>query len=131
MQKLMKPGIEQLLSAGWLTDKRVGLVSHVAALDSRGCLSAERLWENAGVNLTCLFGPEHGFFGKAGAGETCGTVQHPKWHIPVYSLYGKTKKPTAAMLRNVDTLIFDIQDIGARPYTYVSTLQYVLEAAAR
>ncbi|MDD4869945.1 MAG: DUF1343 domain-containing protein [Kiritimatiellae bacterium] len=124
------PGIDVLLSQKqkWLSGKRVGLVSHSAAVDSRGCLSADRLHKEA--NLTCLMGPEHGFFGKAGAGEFLNDAKHPSWNIPIFSLYGETRKPTRKMLTKVDTIIFDIQDIGARPYTFVSTLRYVLEAAA-
>ena len=127
----MKVGIDTLIRTDWLKNKRVGLVSHMAARDSRGCLSAQRMVSDPRIDLACLFGPEHGFAGKAGAGEACRTTRHHGWGIPVYSLYGKTKKPTASMLRDVDTLVFDIQDIGTRCYTYVSTLRYVLEAAAR
>lgn len=124
------PGIDVLLQqkTKWLSGRRVGLVSHAAAVDSRGCASAGRLHGEA--DLTCLMGPEHGFFGKAGAGELCSDAKHPSWNIPIFSLYGKTRKPTTSMLKNVDTIVFDIQDIGARPYTFVSTLRYVLEAAS-
>jgi len=75
-------------------------------------------------------GPEHGFFGQAKAGELCNNAKHPQWKIPIFSLYGTTRKPTPAMMKNIDTIVFDIQDIGARPYTYVSTLRFVLEAAS-
>jgi uncharacterized protein YbbC (DUF1343 family) len=102
----------------------------MAAVDSAGCSSAQRLWEDDGVELACLLGPEHGFFGSAGAGEACRNTRHPDWGIPVFSLYGGVRKPTAAMLRRVDTLVFDLQDLGIRCYTYVSTLRGVLEAAA-
>ncbi len=67
---------------------------------------------------------------RGGAGELLDHGLHPRWRIPIYSLYGPTRRPTAAMLRKLDTLVFDLQDIGARPYTYVSTLREVLEAAA-
>jgi len=124
------PGIDVLLSQNrtWLSGKRIGLVSHMAAVDSKGRLSAQRLHDNA--RLACIMGPEHGFYGMAGAGEFCNDSKHPYWNIPIFSLYGDTRKPTQKMLRNVDTIVFDIQDIGARPYTFVSTLRYVLEAAA-
>ena len=124
------PGIDVLLSQNrkWLSGKRIGLVSHMAAVDSKGCPSAQRLHKES--NLKCIMGPEHGFAGTAGAGELCSDAIHPYWNIPIFSLYGKTRKPTPAMLKTIDTIVFDIQDIGARPYTFVSTLRYVLEAAA-
>jgi len=124
------PGIDTLLSQQkkWIAGKRIGLVTHTAAVDSKGWLSAERLHREA--NLKCIMGPEHGFFGKAGAGKKCSDARHPTWNIPIFSLYGETRKPTSAMLKKVDTIVFDIQDIGARCYTYVSTLRLVLEAAA-
>lgn len=123
-------GMDILLSRNkkWLSGKRIGLVSHMAAVDSKGCPSARRFYRE--TRLTCIMGPEHGFSGLAGAGELCKDAIHPKWNIPVFSLYGETRKPTAAMLKNVDTIVFDVQDIGARPYTFVSTLRYVLEAAS-
>lgn len=126
------PGIDTLLGRNkrWLAGRRVGLVSHLAAVDSRGCLTAERLWRDPDVELVCLMGPEHGFFGRAGAGARCGSRRHPAWGIPVYSLYGRHRRPTPGMLRGLDTIIFDLQDLGARCYTYVSTLRLVLEAAA-
>lgn len=131
--KRFLPGIDVLLSKhnSWLAGERVGLVSHVAAVDSMGCPSAERLAGGRGFRLSCLFSPEHGFFGAAPPGASLLSQRHPTLSVPVFSLYGQTKEPTAAMLRNVDTLVFDLQDIGARPYTYVSTLRLVLEAAAK
>lgn len=127
------PGIDVLLSkhASWLTGQRIGLVSHVAAVDSVGCPSADRLAASDGTHLVSLFAPEHGFFGVAPPGSPLRTGRHPTLDIPVFSLYGQTKEPTARMLRGIDTLIFDLQDIGARSYTYVSTLKLVLEAAAK
>ncbi len=124
------PGIEVLLQQhrNWLAGRRIGLVSHTAAVDSRGCTSASMLHRE--TNLVCIMGPEHGFSGKAGAGEFCGDSTHPFWKIPVFSLFGKRRKPTPAMLNKLDTIVFDIQDIGARPYTFVSTLRLVLEAAS-
>lgn len=114
----------------WIAGRRVGLVSHLAATTANGMTSAERLWREPGVRLAALFGPEHGFFGLAGAGETVARQRHPAWRLPMYSLYGAARKPTPAMLRGLDTLIVDLQDLGARPYTYGSTLRTVLEAAA-
>ena len=125
-------GIDTLLSrhGSWLSGKRIGLVSHRAATDLRGTLTAQRLHDDPRIHLTCLMGPEHGFFGLAGAGELCASTLHPDWHIPVFSLYGATRKPTPAMLKHFDAIVFDIQDLGTRCYTYVSTLRYILEVAA-
>jgi uncharacterized protein YbbC (DUF1343 family) len=81
------------------------------------------------VNIVKIFGPEHGFRGQAGAGEKVANAIDAQTGIPVISLYGDHKKPTAEDLKNVDILIFDVQDVGVRFYTYISSLQYVLEAA--
>lgn len=126
------PGIDVLVGAkkNWIKGRRIGLVSHPAAVNSSGAPSAQALL-NAGAGLTALFGPEHGFFGTETAGEKVKNKIHPQWHIPVYSLYGKTRRPTADMLCDLDVIVFDLQDLGARPYTYVSTLRCVLEAAAQ
>lgn len=125
-------GLDVLLDlhSDWLHGQRIGLVSHAAAVDCNGVTSAERFYRAPDVALTALFGPEHGFAGLAAAGELTQDEKHSAWGIPVYSLYGATKKPTPAMLEEVDTLVVEFQDLGARPYTYVSTLRLVLEAAA-
>lgn len=125
------PGIDTLLAGrpGLLRNRRVGLVSHSAALDSSGRTSAEALHARLARRLTCLLAPEHGFLGSAGAGAHCPHARHPDWQIPIHSLYGPTRKPTPEMLANIDTLIFDLQDIAVRCYTYVSTLRLVIEAA--
>lgn len=85
---------------------------------------------NTWVNLVKVFSPEHGFRGKADAGEQVKDGVDQKSGLPVISLYGKNKKPTASQLSDVDVILFDIQDVGARFYTYISTLHYILEAAA-
>ena len=82
------------------------------------------------VNLVKLFCPEHGFRGQAEAGATIASGKDPLTGLPVVSLYGKNKKPTADQLQDVDILLFDLQDVGCRFYTYISTLHYVMEAAA-
>ncbi|MDD5677618.1 MAG: DUF1343 domain-containing protein [Kiritimatiellae bacterium] len=126
------PGIDVLLirHRHWLEGKRIGLVSHLAAVDTRGMTSAERLWRERSLNLKALFGPEHGFFGLGGAGQELRHRRHPGWGIPVYSLYGPARRPTSAMFKNLDAVIVDLQDLGARCYTFVTTLRYVLEQAA-
>ena len=82
------------------------------------------------VNITTIFAPEHGFRGKADAGEMVDSGKDKKTGLPIISLYGSHKKPTAEDLADVDILIFDIQDVGARFYTYISTMHYIMEAAA-
>jgi len=125
-------GIDVLLQSGAkiLRGKRVGLVAHPASVDGTGCPTAARLRAIPGIKLAALFSPEHGFFGIAGAGDHVASVRHPSWKIPVHSLYGQTRRPTNAMLKGLDVLVFDLQDLSIRCYTYVSTLRYVLEAAA-
>jgi len=110
-----------------LLNKRVGIVANQTSLIGSTHLVDTLL--KRGVNITCVFAPEHGFRGEAGAGETIRDGKDPVTGLPVFSLYGKTKKPTAEMLSDIDVLVFDIQDVGARFYTYISTLHYVLEAA--
>ncbi|MEI8138304.1 MAG: DUF1343 domain-containing protein [bacterium] len=131
VDKTFKSGMDVLLEdhPDWLAGSRVGLVSHTAAVDQAGITSAEKLRHCPGVNLCALFGPEHGFRGLAAAGDPTQDESHSEWNIPIYSLYGTTRKPTREMLQGVDILVVEFQDLGARPYTYVSTLSLVLEAA--
>jgi uncharacterized protein YbbC (DUF1343 family) len=109
---------------------RVGLLCHAAGVTSAGEHGAVALRRLLGSRLAALFGPEHGVRGRAGAGEPVADGRHPDWDIPVYSLYGDTRRPTAEMLDAVDILVCDLQDLGVRCYTYGSTLKLVLEAAA-
>ena len=109
--------------------KKVGLVTNQSGVDSQGISTITRLWQEPDVKLTALYGPEHGIDGKALAGAYVESYTHPEYQIPVYSLYGKTRTPTKEMLSNIDVLVFDIQDVGARWYTYISTLNYAMKAA--
>lgn len=113
-----------------LKNRRVGLLSHQAALTADGSTSAQLLHRALGRRLAALYGPEHGFFGQAGAGEHTYTRQHPDWHIPVYALYGERRKPAPEMLAGVDVMVCDLQDLGVRCYTYLATLRNMLEACA-
>jgi uncharacterized protein YbbC (DUF1343 family) len=130
--KRFLPGIDTLLARhpSWLHGRRVALVSHTAAVDACGRPTADRLHAHPSVRLVSLMGPEHGFAGTAGAGVACAAARHPDWRIPIHSLYGTTRQPTRAMLRQVDALVVDLQDLAVRCYTYVSTLRLVLESAA-
>jgi uncharacterized protein YbbC (DUF1343 family) len=126
-------GIDVLLSKhrDWLCGRRrVGLLSHQAALDAAGATAAQRLRRELGGRLAALFGPEHGFLGQAGAGVATHTCRHPDWRIPVYSLYGARRRPTPEMLDGIDVVVCDLQDLGCRCYTYLATLRHLLEAAA-
>jgi len=113
-----------------LAGRRVGLLSHQAALTSDGSTSAQLFHRALGSRLVALYGPEHGFFGQAGAGEHTYTRMHPDWDLPVYSLYGERRKPAPEMLAGVDVVVCDLQDLGTRCYTYLATLRNMLEACA-
>ncbi len=125
-------GLDHLISAqpDLVRGKRVGLVTHPAAVLPSLRSAADALLD-AGVKLTTLFGPEHGFDGSAADGAPVGDAVHPRTGLPVFSLYGPAQEPTPAMLTHVDVLMFDMQDVGARFYTFISTLFYVLRGAAK
>ena len=110
--------------------RRVGLLTHPAALCNNGRWCADRFVDEPDVELVCVLGPEHGVFGQAGAGEPVKTTVHPRWRIPLYSLYGTERKPAPDMLQGLDVLVIDLQDLGVRCYTYGTTLALALEAAA-
>lgn len=111
--------------------KKIGLITNQTGLNSAGENIITLLSNYKSTNLVALYGPEHGIDGKAKAGDYVKSYIHPSLNIPVYSLYGDTRKPTKDMLSNIDVLIFDIQDIGSRSYTYMSTLNYCMVAAAQ
>ncbi|REL33376.1 DUF1343 domain-containing protein [Rhodohalobacter sp. SW132] len=111
-----------------IQEKRVGLVMNPTAVVD-GVHMLDTLLAR-GVNITALYAPEHGFRGEAGAGERIEDGADQQTGLPVYSLYGQTRKPTPEMLRDVDLLLFDMQDVGARFYTYHATMGLVIEAAA-
>ncbi|MEJ5305481.1 MAG: DUF1343 domain-containing protein [Ignavibacteria bacterium] len=110
--------------------KNIGIIAnHTSVLENDEHL-IDFLFRTKQVNIIAAFGPEHGFRGDAPAGEKIESSIDEKTGIPVYSLYGKINKPTPEMLKGIDVLIYDIQDVGARFYTYISTLYLCLEAAA-
>ncbi|MBR3205189.1 MAG: DUF1343 domain-containing protein, partial [Bacillus sp. (in: Bacteria)] len=127
----VKTGIETLLSSNlsWLKGKKVGLITNPTGIDANMKSSVDLLFEHPDIKLTALYGPEHGVRGDAQAGEGVESYTDEKTGLPVYSLYGKTRKSTPEMLKNVDVLLFDIQDVGARYYTYIYTMAYAMEAA--
>jgi len=127
----VKPGADILIERqlALLDGKRVGLITNHTGRLSGGEFLVDVLLEK-GINVVALFGPEHGIRGEADAGEKVGDAKDAKTGIPVFSLYGKTRKPTDEMLANVDVLVYDIQDVGTRFYTYISTMGLSMEAAA-
>lgn len=131
-QPKVKTGLEVLMSDDYkiLHGKRVGLITNQTGVDSKLRSTIDILYDAPQVNLVALFGPEHGVRGDYSAGEHVGFYTDKKTGLPVYSLYGKTRKPTPEMLKNIDVLVYDIQDIGCRSYTFISTMGYAMEAAA-
>ena len=114
---------------GDLKGKSVGLlVNHTARVDSMHL--SDVVWESPAIELGAMFGPEHGIRGEADAGEEISDGIDRRTGVPVYSLYGDTRKPSVESLENLDALVFDIQDIGARFYTYISTMGMAMQAAA-
>lgn len=128
----VRTGLEVLRDRGFapLKGKRIGLITNPTGIDSDLRATVDILAKAPGVKLVALFGPEHGVRGDASAGAQVAGGRDADTGLPVYSLYGKTRKPTVEMLRGLDVLVYDIQDIGARSYTYISTLGYAMEAAA-
>ena len=126
------PGIDILRERGFdiLKGKRIGLVTNPTGVDAHLISTIDILSKAPGVRLVALFGPEHGVRGDVSAGQAIASSTDPVTGVPVYSLYGRTKKPTPEMLRDVDVLVYDIQDIGVRSYTYITTLGLCMEAAA-
>lgn len=110
--------------------KRIGIITNHTAYNSKGEHISDIFLAMPDVQVTAFFGPEHGIRGKADAGEKIDDQTDPISDIPIYSLYGKTRKPNEEMLANVDVLVFDIQDVGARFYTYIYTMAYGMQAAA-
>ena len=125
-------GIEVLKESNFkiLAGKRVGLITNPTGVDSKLKSTINILYEAKNVHLVALFGPEHGVRGDYAAGDIVETYTDPQTNLPVFSLYGRTRKPTAEMLKGIDVLVYDIQDIGCRSYTYISTMGLAMEAAA-
>ena len=129
-QPVVKPGIEVLRDSGFqrLVGKRVGLVTNPSGVDSQLRSTIDILFNAPGVDLVALYGPEHGVRGDVYAGGAVTDAIDTKTGLPVYSLYGATRKPTKEMLKGIDIMVYDIQDVGARSYTFISTLGLVMEA---
>ncbi len=128
----VEPGIDVLRARGFdiLQGQRVGLLTNQSGRSSDGRAAIDILQSAPGVNLVALFAPEHGVRGVIAAGQKFASARDAQTGLPVFSLYGKTRKPTPAMLRGLDSLVFDLQDIGSRSYTYLATLELCRIACA-
>ncbi len=111
-----------------LRGKRVGLLTHPAGVNRDGISTIDVLRRSPAVNLVALFGPEHGIYGDEKANQPIDDRIDPRTGLPVYSLYGKYRRPTPEMLQKIDVLVIDLQDLGVRSYTYVSAMRYAAEA---
>lgn len=129
---VVKPGIEVLRERGFegLVGKRVGLVTNPSGVDRNLKSTIDILYSAPGVELVALYGPEHGVRGDMYAGDKVSDSKDAVTGLPVYSIYGATRKPTQEMLEGVDVMVYDIQDVGARSYTFISSLGLVMEACA-
>jgi len=130
-------GIDELEKSNFaiLQGKRVGLVTNPSGADSHGRSAIDVLYNGSGFHLVKLFGPEHGIDGKTPAGQNCHNGRDPHTHLPVYALYntdeGEFRHPTRAMFSGLDAVVYDVQDLGNRSYTFISTLGYVMDEAAK
>jgi len=130
-------GIDELERSNFavLQGKRVGLITNPSGADSRGRSAVDVLYHGRGFKLVKLFGPEHGIYGTVGAGKEFGDFRDRRTGLPVYALYnspsGDHRHPTPEMMRGLDVLVYDVQDLGNRSYTFISTLGYVMEVAAQ
>jgi uncharacterized protein YbbC (DUF1343 family) len=131
-EPVVKTGIEVLRDRGFdiLVGKRVGLVTNPSGVDSGLKSTIDILYKAPGVQLVALYGPEHGVRGDVYAGGKVSDTKDEATGLPVYSLYGATRKPTPEMLEGIDVMVYDIQDVGVRSYTFISTLGLVMQACA-
>ena len=131
-ETIVKPGVEVLRDRGLevLVGRKVGLVTNPSGVDRNLNSTIDILYNAPGVDLVALYGPEHGVRGDVYAGGKVSDTVDAATGLPVYSLYGSTRKPTPAMLEGIDVMVYDIQDVGARSYTFISTLGLVMEACA-
>lgn len=131
-RQMLMSGIERLLKdTGILKGRRVGLIANATSVNRALVSSVDLLYNHPDINLTCIFGPQQGFWGETQDNMVeWQSGRYPKYDLPLHSLYGKNRKPTGEMLKDVDTLIFDVQDIGTRVYTYIWTMALAMGACA-
>ena len=132
VEPVVKTGIEVLRDREFegLKGKRVGLVTNPSGVDRYMNSTVDILYNAPGVELVALYGPEHGVRGDVYAGGHVTDTKDEATGLPVYSIYGSTRKPTPEMLEGIDVMVYDIQDVGVRSYTFISTLGLVMEACA-
>ncbi len=125
-------GIDALEAQGFalLRGRRVGLICNQTSYNGRGQMTRQVLQRAPGVQLTALYAPEHGIDGDIKAGKYVSSRRDRVTGLPVYSLYGVTRQPSPAQLAGIDMMVFDLQDIGSRSYTYISTMALAMEACA-
>jgi uncharacterized protein YbbC (DUF1343 family) len=125
------PGDDVFVSETWreLNGRTIGIVTNASGVLSDGTTVVDAVRANPEIKVKALFAPEHGLRGDHDAGTYVPSYIDKPTGLPVYSLYGETRHPSAKMLEGIDVLVFDIQDVGARPYTYMSTMAYVMESA--
>lgn len=128
----VKTGVEVLseLNFAPIRGKRVGLITNPTGVDRNLQSTVDLFFHSKEIKLVALYGPEHGVRGDYGAGASVSNFKDPETGLPVFSIYGKTRKPTPEMLKGIDVLVYDIQDIGSRSYTFISSLGLAMEAAA-
>jgi uncharacterized protein YbbC (DUF1343 family) len=124
-------GDEVFLRSEWraLGGRTVGVIANQSGVTSRLESIVDAIRRHGGIRIKAIYGPEHGFRGDRGAGASVTSYVDPQTQLPVYSLYGASRHPSAAMLEGVDVLLFDIQDVGSRAYTFISTMAYAMQSA--
>jgi uncharacterized protein YbbC (DUF1343 family) len=128
----VKTGVEVLRDMNFapIKGKRVGLITNPTGVDRNLVSTIDLFFHSKEFQLVALYGPEHGVRGDYGAGTSVSNSKDPETGLPVFSIYGKTRKPTPEMLKDIDVLVYDVQDIGSRSYTFISSLGLAMEAAA-
>ena len=131
IKKLVRPGVEVLISDSLhlVSGTRVGLITNQTGIDRSGRSDIDILADHPEITLAALYAPEHGIRGEERAGAAIESGVDERTGVAIHSLYGDTRKPTSDMLKGVDVLVFDMQDVGARYYTYVSTIALAIEAS--
>ncbi|HRH43795.1 MAG TPA: DUF1343 domain-containing protein, partial [Pyrinomonadaceae bacterium] len=133
-RKAIKLGLEKVLEnpEKYFGNKRIGLICNQATVNHQFQHAADLFFEHPGINLTTLFGPQHGIRGDVQDNmiET-GHTTDPQTELPIYSLYSETRQPTEKMLENIDLLVFDLQDVGTRVYTFIYTMANAMKACAK
>ncbi|MGB8910456.1 MAG: DUF1343 domain-containing protein [Candidatus Cybelea sp.] len=119
------------MSSAWhdLGGRTVGVIANQSAVTSRLESIVDAIRSHGDIRIAAIYAPEHGFRGDRNAGASVASYVDPQTHLPVYSLYGASRHPSAEMLQGVDVLLFDIQDVGSRAYTYISTMAYAMQSA--